>query len=134
VCGRTSLTATPAELAEAFDLDEPPSLAPRYNIAPSQNVLTILERNSEREATFLRWGLIPFWSKEPKGFINARADNSATDMREILTYFSRHFFQWLSCIRSIRSSACRLRASRFGLDRLLIYKPNRTASYDAPES
>ena len=36
MCGRTNLTATPEELAEAFDLEEVPELAPRYNIAPSQ--------------------------------------------------------------------------------------------------
>jgi putative SOS response-associated peptidase YedK len=49
-------------------------LVPRYNIAPSQNILTVVERGAHREATFLQWGLIPSWSKEPKGFINARVE------------------------------------------------------------
>ena len=49
-------------------------LVPRYNIAPSQNILTILQREAQREATFLQWGLIPSWSKEAKGIINARVE------------------------------------------------------------
>lgn len=47
---------------------------PRYNIAPTQPVLTVLERESRRAAKFLQWGLIPSWSKEPKGIINARVE------------------------------------------------------------
>ncbi len=46
------------------------NLIPRYNIAPSQNILTIVQG----EARFLQWGLIPAWSKEAKGIINARVE------------------------------------------------------------
>ena len=74
MCGRFTLKTPERIKFEALNTYDPDDLVPRYNIAPSQNVLTILERNSEREAAFLRWGLIPFWSKEPKGFINARAE------------------------------------------------------------
>ena len=50
-------------------------LVPRYNIAPSQNVLAITERDGEREASFYQWGLVPAWSAEHhEGFINARAE------------------------------------------------------------
>jgi putative SOS response-associated peptidase YedK len=49
-------------------------LAPRYNIAPSQNVLAVTQKENERVANVMRWGLVPSWSKEPKGFINARAE------------------------------------------------------------
>ena len=74
MCGRFTLKTPERIKFDALNTYDPDDLVPRYNIAPSQNVLTILERSSEREATFLRWGLIPFWSKEPKGFINARAE------------------------------------------------------------
>ena len=74
MCGRFTLKTPERIKFEALNTYDPDDLVPRYNIAPSQNVLTILERTSEREATFLRWGLIPFWSKEPKGFINARSE------------------------------------------------------------
>jgi putative SOS response-associated peptidase YedK len=50
------------------------STVPRYNIAPSQEVLTIIESHGRRELSSLVWGLIPSWSKEPKGFINARCE------------------------------------------------------------
>jgi putative SOS response-associated peptidase YedK len=50
---------------------------PRYNIAPSQNVLAITERNGERQAAFYQWGLVPARSagdRNPGAFINARAE------------------------------------------------------------
>ena len=49
-------------------------LVPRYNIAPSQDVMAVVQRGPEPEATFLQWGLIPYWSKEAKGVINAREE------------------------------------------------------------
>jgi putative SOS response-associated peptidase YedK len=51
-----------------------PTLTPRFNIAPSQEVLTITQRQGGPEYSLLRWGLIPSWSSEPKGFINARSE------------------------------------------------------------
>jgi putative SOS response-associated peptidase YedK len=49
-------------------------LVPRYNIAPSQDVPVVLERESDRELALSQWRLIPSWRNEPKGFINARAE------------------------------------------------------------
>jgi putative SOS response-associated peptidase YedK len=51
-----------------------PPLFPRYNIAPSQSILAIVQREVEHDAAFLQWGLIPSWSKDGKGFINARSE------------------------------------------------------------
>lgn len=50
------------------------NLIPRYNIAPSQDVVAITERSGETEASLYQWGLVPARSNEPKGFINARAE------------------------------------------------------------
>ena len=51
---------------------------PRYNVAPTDQIpiVRIDPRDSERELTMARWGLIPFWMKEkPKvPHINARAE------------------------------------------------------------
>src|SRR5467141_3326751 len=55
-----------------------PLWVPRYNIAPSQDVQVIVTRATAREVALFRWGLIPSWSKEPKGFINARAETLET--------------------------------------------------------
>jgi len=49
-------------------------IVPRFNIAPGQNVLAILNLEQPSFAKMLLWGLIPSWSREPKGFINARAE------------------------------------------------------------
>ncbi|OGC46233.1 hypothetical protein A3F07_03175 [candidate division WWE3 bacterium RIFCSPHIGHO2_12_FULL_38_15] len=47
-----------------------------YNASPSQ-VMPTITRNSPNKITFMKWGLIPFWAKDPRiGFkmINARAE------------------------------------------------------------
>ncbi len=46
----------------------------RYNIAPSQQILAIADFGKGIEARMLTWGLIPSWSTDGKGFINARAE------------------------------------------------------------
>ncbi len=77
MCGRFTLTATSDAIAEAFALDRPPEQLPRYNIAPSQPIITIVSdpETRHRESRFMIWGLIPSWSKDPsKGLINARAE------------------------------------------------------------
>ena len=73
MCGRFTLRSSRRiKLEGARNLDLP--LEPRYNIAPSQNVLTIGDFGAHLEARLLTWGLIPSWSTDGKGFINARAE------------------------------------------------------------
>jgi putative SOS response-associated peptidase YedK len=77
MCGRFYLDVRADELASYFDLPSAPSLTPRYNIAPSQNVTAIRIGEQGREWVRLHWGLIPFWAKDKKiGYrtINARAE------------------------------------------------------------
>lgn len=74
MCGRFTLKRPEQVKFERIDFSILEDLVPRYNIAPSQNVLTVVQRGSDREATLLQWGLIPFWSNEPKGIINARVE------------------------------------------------------------
>src|SRR5438874_200917 len=83
MCGRFTLRAPPQQLAEEFDLTDWPSLSPRYNIAPTQQVPVIRLRpdGPVREAVLMRWGLVPFWAEDIKigsRMINARADSLAT--------------------------------------------------------
>lgn len=57
--------------------------APTYNVAPQslQPVVRLDRETGERELTIMRWGLIPFWSKDGKaGYstINAKAETVAT--------------------------------------------------------
>src|SRR3712207_1983676 len=74
MCGRFSLKTPVEELARKFGARKAVQASPRYNIAPSQEVLAVRKAEGEREFTPLLWGLIPSWSREPKGFINARAE------------------------------------------------------------
>jgi putative SOS response-associated peptidase YedK len=55
------------------------NLAPRYNIAPTQDVLCVVERQREIQFINARWGLVPYWATEmPKTpTINARAEGAA---------------------------------------------------------
>ncbi len=74
MCGRFTLKSPGRVKFDSLNRSSLPPLFPRYNIAPSQSVLTIVRRAGEREAAFLQWGLIPSWSKDGKGFINARSE------------------------------------------------------------
>lgn len=74
MCGRFTLRKIPRKVPDNFDHSALENLAPRYNIAPSQEIATIVERRSSRAAAFMRWGLIPSWSKDAKGIINARVE------------------------------------------------------------
>lgn len=80
MCGRYSLTASLDELARRFDFDSNrDDFEPRYNIAPTQQVLAVVGGDARR-AGFIRWGLIAQWSKSDSAgppIINARAETVA---------------------------------------------------------
>ena len=80
MCGRFTLRTPTHRLAEAFGVDALPNLAPRYNIAPTQDVVAIRHADAGRGLAMLRWGLIPGWAKDPaigSRMINARAETVA---------------------------------------------------------
>ena len=57
------------------DMGEAPY--PRYNIAPTQDVLTVRNDGDRNSAEMMRWGLVPSWAKDPKigsRMINARSE------------------------------------------------------------
>ena len=101
MCGRFTLKQPRRIPIINFDEADLPTLPPRYNIAPTQDVLTVVERDNSREARLLQWGLIPFWSKEPKGIINARVEtiaekasfNESFQKRRCLI-FADGFYEW----------------------------------------
>jgi putative SOS response-associated peptidase YedK len=74
LCGRYTLRSRGGGKFYGVPLSELPFLAPRYNIAPTQDVPVIVARGGERKVATFKWGLIPSWSKDAKGFINARAE------------------------------------------------------------
>ena len=82
MCGRFTQRFSWRELHELLDLiGSPANLAPRYNVAPGQQVATVRAEDGGRRLAMLRWGLIPSWAKEPNiGYrlINARSETVRT--------------------------------------------------------
>jgi putative SOS response-associated peptidase YedK len=83
MCGRSSLHDAPINLLERFHLPPViPDFKPRFNIAPTQEQLTIFCGDDGRPALkALRWGLVPSWSADRSmgaRMINARSDTLAT--------------------------------------------------------
>jgi putative SOS response-associated peptidase YedK len=80
MCGRFFLARRALEIAKALGLPLSPSSEswrPRYNIAPTQDVLTVVAGPVVEPR---RWGLIPHWAKDPaigNQMINARAETVA---------------------------------------------------------
>jgi putative SOS response-associated peptidase YedK len=73
MCGRYELEDY-MELNQRFGVQTVLSgLAPRYNVAPTQ-MMPVITAESPDELQMMRWGLVPFWSKDGKGLINARAE------------------------------------------------------------
>lgn len=78
MCGRYTITSSEVALQGELDLvGLPVDYRPRYNIAPTQPVLALVARDGEFRAGWLRWGLIPYWAKDPaigNRLINARGE------------------------------------------------------------
>ncbi|WP_429425558.1 SOS response-associated peptidase [Nocardia sp. GAS34] len=102
MCGRYATTVDPGRLAAELDAldetDDPPgpgagAPGPNYNVAPTNRVLTVVERHDRDHPEDdprlrirrMRWGLVPVWTKaaEPgvpvkgKPLFNARAERAA---------------------------------------------------------
>lgn len=81
VCGRYTQTAKLDHLVGRFGINEPDfDLAPRYNLAPNQPAPVVGVRPDTpelRSLRLMRWGLVPYWAKDPRignKMINARAE------------------------------------------------------------
>jgi putative SOS response-associated peptidase YedK len=82
MCGRFTQQRPASELAEIFAaeplVDEPGG---RFNVAPTDDALVVVQREDRRAITAYRWGLIPHWAKDVKTgsrMFNARAETLTT--------------------------------------------------------
>jgi putative SOS response-associated peptidase YedK len=107
MCGRYVLRSPLQHVLELFGATpeaQLPLFPPRYNIAPSQDVVVIrLNKNGNRALGLVRWGLIPHWAKgAPKVQpINARAETLTTSGLFRQAFASRRcliptdgFYEW----------------------------------------
>jgi putative SOS response-associated peptidase YedK len=82
MCGRYTQLSSWSELAELYRITSaatPLNLAARYNVAPTDQVpiVRLAKDSDQRELVTVRWGLVPFWAKDPaigSKMINARAE------------------------------------------------------------
>ena len=80
MCGRY-VSKVDAALERDWGLSKAPPIFESYNIAPTQKVPVVRERDGERTCELLRWGLVPFWAKgipTKLSTINARVETVAT--------------------------------------------------------
>jgi putative SOS response-associated peptidase YedK len=73
MCGRFTLRSRDRIKLKGLSNSDLPFEA-RYNIAPGQTILGIADFGHGPELTSFVWGLIPSWSNDGKGFINARCE------------------------------------------------------------
>ena len=105
MCGRFAFYSPAEATAALFGVDAAPEVEPRYNIAPTQYVAAIRQdEDQQRELVMLRWGLVPFWAKDPSigsQMINARAETVAEKPSYRAAYRHRRclvladgFYEW----------------------------------------
>jgi putative SOS response-associated peptidase YedK len=104
MCGRYVLIADPNLIQQEFNLSSLPDFGGmRYNIAPMQT-LPVITNEKPDELSYLRWGLVPSWSKDASGagkMNNARSETAA-DKPSFRTPFRRRrclipasgFYEW----------------------------------------
>jgi putative SOS response-associated peptidase YedK len=82
VCGRFSITGDLDFYAEYFGVDEVVAepLSPSWNVAPTDPVYVIAERDGSRQLGSMSWGLVPHWAANARSIhINARAETVSSN-------------------------------------------------------
>jgi putative SOS response-associated peptidase YedK len=78
MCGRFVVFSSLEEIREAFAVQQVRyQVEPSYNVAPTQSVAVVVQREGVNTLEKMRWGLIPAWAKDPaigSRMINARAE------------------------------------------------------------
>lgn len=81
MCGRFTLTSSPAEIADFFGAEQRGlDHSPDYNVAPTTDIVTVVETEGERALELMHWGLVPSWAKDisiGSRMINARSETLA---------------------------------------------------------
>ena len=108
MCGRFTMHTPAQSVLSHFNLpsDDHVQLTLRFNIAPTQRVPVVRATEAgDRELMEMRWGLVPFWSKDPgknPPLINARSETAATKPTFRAAFKQRRclvpadgYFEWL---------------------------------------
>ncbi len=104
MCGRYLITSAPEAFRRLFGYLDQPNFPPRYNVAPTQPVPIVRIVEGKRQFALVRWGLIPAWVKDPRGFtllVNGRGElvndkpafRNAMKRRRCL-FLADGFYEW----------------------------------------
>lgn len=81
MCGRFVGFRPLEELMDYFPIDlADADVTENFNVAPSQEVLSIVRQDDQNHLVRLNWGLVPFWAKDSSigtRMINARSETAA---------------------------------------------------------
>lgn len=81
MCGRYTVSNPGEILPELLGNDSAPEMAARYNVAPTQVApVVVAGEDRSRRVASMRWGLVPYWAKDPEighRTINARSETVA---------------------------------------------------------
>ena len=102
MCGRFVMIESEEKVKRAFGIVQSELvLKPCYNICPARDVPVIVQQNRLRSLEMHQWGLIPFWAKDPKPMINARAETAMVKPLFRQAFRKRHclilasgFYEW----------------------------------------
>ena len=113
MCGRYRLSRRKQLVEEYFDTTPwEEDWNPRFNIAPTQPVPVIRQHPKEavRQLSVMKWGLIPYWAKDPSiamSTINAKSETAATKpaFRDPLKFRrclipADGFYEWLRTVKA----------------------------------
>lgn len=81
MCGRFSITGDLDFYVEYFGVDETLAepLEKNWNVAPTDPIYVVAERDGVRQLGTMKWGLVPHWAKDTRSIhINARSETVAT--------------------------------------------------------
>jgi putative SOS response-associated peptidase YedK len=102
VCGRYGLSVSRVRFDERFPfVDFPLTVTPRYNIAPTQDVLAIRNAGDGARAELVRWGIELPAAEGGRSLINVRSETALgrgffrkllEDDRVLLP--ASHFYEW----------------------------------------
>jgi putative SOS response-associated peptidase YedK len=87
VCNRFRSTRSDRYLAERFQAWDEIDYQPRFNVAPTQPIVTVRQESDKRKMEMTRWGLIPSRASGiSAGHFNARSESvtSTPSFRELI--------------------------------------------------
>ena len=103
MCGRFGLYSSAKDLEDRYDADNEADYDESYNIPPGSQE-PVVTRNSPQKIRLMKWGLVPFWAKEPRvkySTINARSESVVSSpayrvpvRKHRCLVPMNHFFEW----------------------------------------